>query len=51
MHVEPIDIVCPECSAAATGRCLEKDHIGYHYINYFHQARIERAKELSSEGK
>jgi hypothetical protein len=46
----PLKVVCPECCAAITAKCTHcPPHvvkwIGEKFVDWFHFARIEKAKE------
>jgi hypothetical protein len=46
----PLDVVCPTCNAAITGRCLEKVRDGSQYIAEVHTERIELFEGLKLRG-
>jgi len=52
----PLKVVCPECNAAVTAKCHEFTKpltpdgyrpfiTGFRFVDWFHFARIEKAKE------
>lgn len=50
MLESPLDVVCPTCNAAITGRCLEKVKDGSQYIDKYHPERITLFEGLKLRG-